>query len=206
MSVSVQQPTVRPLPSRFRCVVKAFLRHPGQVATVAPSSAKLIDTIACRDCVRQASTVVELGPGAGGTTVGLLSNMRPDSTLLAIEKTRAFDEVLDAIADPRLRVEYADAMRLLDFLQDHNLGLVDVVVSGIPFSAIPKSIAKRIAQSIYESLRPGGTFVAYQLHNDVVKFARPLFGPPTTDRVLWNIPPLTVYAWRKVVVDQSTSH
>lgn len=198
MSVSIQQPTVRPLVSRLGCVVKAFLRHPGQVATVFPSSTELIKTIACRDCVREASTVVELGPGAGGTTAGLLTNMRSDSTLLAIEKTQAFDELLDQIVDPRLRVEYGDAMRLLDLLQEHDLGLIDVVVSGIPFSAIPRSIAKRIAQSVYESLRPGGTFLAYQLHNDVVHYTRPLLGPPETDRVLWNLPPLMVYAWRKV--------
>lgn len=206
MSVSLEQPTVRPLASRLGCVVKAFLRNPGQVATVAPSSSRLIDAIAYRACVHQASTVVELGPGAGGTTAGLLSNMRPDSTLLAIEKTEAFDEVLDQIVDPRLRLEYADAMRLLEFLQEHNLGLVDVVVSGIPFSSIPQFVGKRIAQSVYDALRPGGTFIAYQLHNDIEQYTRPLFGPPKTDRVLWNLPPLTVYAWTKVDVDQSNTH
>ncbi|KAA1261492.1 hypothetical protein LF1_40420 [Rubripirellula obstinata] len=198
MNASIQQRTIRPLTSRLGCIVKAFLRQPGQVATVAPSSSHLINAIACRDCVRQASTVVELGPGAGGTTDGLLSNMRLDSTLLAIEKTQAFDESLGQILDPRLRVEYADAMRLLDFLQEHNLGLVDVVVSGIPFSSMPRLIAKRITQSIHKALHPGGTFIAYQLHDDVERYTRPLFGPSKTDRVLWNLPPLTVYSWTKI--------
>ncbi|KAA1261174.1 hypothetical protein LF1_37190 [Rubripirellula obstinata] len=201
MNVSTPPQTIRPLSTRIGCVVKAFLRQPVQVATVVPSSSKLIGAIANRDCVRKASTVVELGPGAGGTTAGLLANMRPESTLLAIEKTQAFDQVLQEIADPRLRIEYADAMRMLEFLQDHELGLVDVVVSGIPFSTLPEQVGKRISQSVHEALRPGGTFIAYQVHNDVERYTRPLFGPSKTNGVLWNLPPLTVYSWVKVDID-----
>lgn len=202
MSVSTQPQTIRPLSTRIGCVVKTFLRQPIQVATVMPSSKKLIEAIADRDCVRKASTVVELGPGAGGTTAGLLANMRPESTLLAIEKTKAFDQVLQQIADPRLRIEYADAMRMLEFLQDHDLGLVDVVVSGIPFSTLSEQVGKRIAQSVHEALRPGGTFIAYQVHNDIERYTRSLFGPSKTDRVLWNLPPLTVYSWVKVDIEE----
>ena len=202
MSALIKEQDVTPLTSRLGCVMKAFLHHPGQVATVMPSSTKLISTVANRQCVQEATTVVELGPGAGGTTTGLLSNMRPDSNLLAIEKTQAFDEALGQISDPRLRVEYADAIRLLEYLQEYKLGLVDVVVSGIPFSSIPKSVANRIAQSVYEALRTGGTFIAYQLHDDVERYTRPLFGPPRTDHVLWNLPPLTVYSWTKIDVEQ----
>ena len=124
--------------------------------------------------------------------------MRPNSTLLAIEKTQLFDEALDRISDPRLSVEYADAADLLELLQEHSLGIVDVVVSGIPFSSVPNGVGKQIVQSVYAALRPGGTFIAYQLQNDVERYTRPLFGPPETDRVLWNFPPLTVYSWTKI--------
>ena len=202
MSVSLPRADDIPLSSRLAYVWRAFLKHPTQVATVVPSSRQLIDNITNRECIQNAATVVELGPGAGGTTVGLLSQMRPDATLLAIEKTTAFEEALVAIDDPRLRIEFADALDLLDQLQRHDLGNVDVIVSGIPFSAIPAMAAKEILRSIYESLRPGGTFTAYQMHNDVDEYARPLFGPSRKDPVFWNLPPLTVYSWTKVVKDR----
>lgn len=198
MNVSVEQTKPTALPVRLACVLKAFLRQPSQVATIAPSSRHLIDAVTQKDCVRQATTVVELGPGAGGTTSGLLANMGPNATLLAIEKTAEFDGVLQQLADPRLRIEIGDALYLLEHLEKQNLGKADVVVSGIPFSAIPRFAAKRLVQSIYESLNEGGTFIAYQLQNDVQKYAQPLFGPAETKLVLWNVPPLRVYTWTKV--------
>ncbi len=184
--------------NRLMSVLKAWVNHPTQVATVVPSSRRLIENIADRDCVKQAKSIIELGPGAGGTTIGLLTRMRPDANLLAIEKTAAFDEVLSRLRDPRLTVEIADATNLLNYMAERSLGRVDVVVSGIPFSSIPSTVARRIVQSVYESLQPGGTFIAYQLHNDVEKYARPLFGPSDCETVLWNLPPLKVFSWRKI--------
>lgn len=111
MSVSIPHSTARPLSTRLGCVVKAFPRHPGRVATLVPSSARLISAIACRDCVGQASAVVELGPNAKGTTVGRLCDMRPELTLPAIERTRASDEVLKQTAEETPKKKATGAIR-----------------------------------------------------------------------------------------------
>lgn len=203
MTLSIPTKRTRSLTARFACVLRAFFKKPMQVATIVPSSGRLIRSVADRESVRAAQAVVELGPGAGGTTEGLLANMRADARLLAIEKTAVFDEALAEIHDPRLDVEIADATDLLSLLLDHGMGQVDVIVSGIPFSSLPAATCRTIMQSIYQSLKPGGTFIAYQLHGDVKHYARPLFGPPTRDYVRWNLPPLTVYTWTKVVAKKS---
>lgn len=183
---------------RAGCVLKAWLRQPSQVATICPSSPFLTEHLADRDCVRDATRIIELGPGAGGTTEALLAQMRPDAWLLAIEKTDAFAEALHSIADPRLRVEIADACELLDLVAHGDFGRADVVISGIPFSSLPSPVAKEITQSIHEVLRPGGVFVAYQLKSDVKHYARPLFGPLQTELIPMNLPPLQAFVWRKV--------
>ena len=168
-------------------MLKAWVRNPTEVATVCPSSPFLTEHLAERDCVRQASRVIELGC---------------DARLLAIEKTNAFTESLDAIADPRLTLEIADACDLIDIAAQHDFGNADVVISGIPFSHLPPLVAKRITQSVHEVLRPGGVFIAYQLASDVKDYARPLFGPPKTEIIPVNLPPLQSFVWTKIEKDR----
>ncbi len=180
-------------------IFKAWLGNPTQVATLCPSSPYLNEHLADRDSIRHAGRIIELGPGAGGTTQALLAHMRPDAKLLSIEKTAVFSEALDAIQDPRLRVEFADAIDLLDMVLKDDFGQADVLVSGIPFSSIPAPVAITIVQTIYEVLRPGGVFIAYQFRSDVKNYARPLFGPATTELIPMNLPPLTAFVWTKTV-------
>ncbi|QDT03080.1 hypothetical protein K227x_14600 [Rubripirellula lacrimiformis] len=179
-------------------VLNAWVKDPLHVATICPSSPFLTHHLANRDCVRNAERIIELGPGAGGTTQALLENMRFDAELLAVEKTQAFSEALASISDPRLNVSIADAIDLVDIVLDRKLGLADVVVSGIPFSSIPESVAKKITRSIYEVLRPGGVFIAYQLRSNVNDYARPYFGRAKTESIPINLPPLTAFVWTKV--------
>lgn len=206
MSTAITATPKRTFIQRTGCVLRAWLRQPTQVATICPSSPFLTENLSDRDCVREAGRIIELGPGAGGTTEALLAQMLPDARLLAVEKTEAFAEALHTIADPRLRVEISDACELIDLAIQHDFGKADVLISGIPFSSLPKTVAKEIIQSIYEVLRPGGVFIAYQLKSDVKHFARPLFGPPKTELIPMNLPPLQAFVWQKVEIqamDQS---
>ncbi len=183
--------------SRTKSVLSAWIAEPNQVATVAPSSSALTQSIAQRACIREASLVVELGPGTGGTTQALLRQMRGDAQLLAIEKTRSFIEPLQAIDDARLQVECGDAVELSQHLQAHRLGTPDVIVSGIPFSSLPPRVADQLISSIYQNLRSGGVLLAYQLRSTVCRYADPAFGQADVDRVWWNLPPLKIYSWTR---------
>ena len=182
-------------------ILKAWLRNPIQVATIFPSSPFLTKQLADRDCIRTADRVIELGPGAGGTTAAMLSQMHSDAKMLTIEKTESFAEPLNAIQDPRLSICMADAMDLRDIAREENFGKTDVLISGIPFSLLPPEVAMRISQSIYQVLRPGGVFIAYQMKSDVKEYAEPLFGPPVTEPIPMNVPPLNAFVWEKVEND-----
>jgi phospholipid N-methyltransferase len=180
---------------RWWLILRAWCRQPSQVATVMPSSRQLIKTITSRACLTQASVVVELGPGAGGTTIALLKTLPPNATLLAIEKTEQLIEPLRMIHDDRLTVLHGDAVDLTDLLRQHQLESVDVVVSGIPFSSIPRDVASRITAAIRDAMSENGEFIAYQMKGDIEETARPLFGTPQVDFVPLNVPPLRVYSW-----------
>ena len=148
--------------------------------------------------VSDAHTVVELGPGTGGTTRALLAAMSPGAGLLGIELDADFYNGLrETIHDPRLILKQDSAERLADLLQAHGLEAPDAIVSGIPFSTMPPEVSQRIAASIARVLRPGGRFVAYQVRAHVADFVSPHLGRPRKEWEMMNVPPVRVFTWVK---------
>jgi phospholipid N-methyltransferase len=183
---------------RLALFFQGFLRRPQQVGSVIPSSRFLERRLVNISAVRQARTVVELGPGTGGTTHALLRALPQDSRLLAIEIDPHFAAVLAAqMHDPRLRVHEGSAEHIGRALAQHGLDAPDVVISGIPFSTMPVSLGENILRSVWSALAPGGRFVAYQFRDRVAVLGKRLFGRPEVDVELLNVPPMRVYCWRK---------
>lgn len=173
-----------------------FLRNPSTVGSVIPSSRYLERRIidACR--LANAEYVVELGPGTGGTTKALLENMPTNSKLLTIDLDEKFVDLVKGIDDSRLIVHQGSAEDLEKILRQYNLPKPDVVVSGIPFSTMTRECGNRIAKAIRTSLKPGGSFVAYQFRSDVAKILNEELGAYSANEIeLLNIPPMRVYKW-----------
>jgi len=179
-------------------VFQEWLREPTQVASVVPSSPALLHRIVDRDCIKKASSIIDLGPGTGGTTEAILDGTDDSCRVLAIEKTAGFIEPLRSIDDERLTIEHGDVIELERILLTHNLRSPDVIVSGIPFSSIAPQAAASIMQSIHRVLADDGIFIAYQLRSDVARYAKKHFSTPESTEMVWlNIPPLTIYTWQK---------
>jgi phospholipid N-methyltransferase len=178
--------------------LRGFLHHPALVGSVIPSSSRMERRLVRMAGVAQARTIVELGPGTGGTTRAFLRAGGPDLRLLAIELSTEFhDRLQQQLRDPRLTVQHGSAEQIGDFLAQHGLPAPDVVISGIPFSTMPAALGDRIARAVAEVLAPGGCFVAYQLRAHVAGYTRPYLGTPRCEWELLNIPPMRVYRWDK---------
>lgn len=176
---------------------QGFLKNPARVGSVIPSSRFLERRVVELAEVGRARSVVELGPGTGGTTRALLRAMAPDTRLLGIELDPDFVRILSAIRDPRLVIHHGDARGLERHLRAHRFPAPEVVVSGIPFSTIPRRIGREIVQAVFHALAPGGRFVAYQVRDRVGELGRELFGRPQVQVELLNVPPMRVYRWIK---------
>lgn len=174
-----------------------FLRHPDRVGALLPSSRFVERRLVEMGELGRARVVVELGPGTGGTTQALLDNLSQDSRLLAIELDPEFSAILKSHSDPRLGVYHGGADRIAEALVEHKLGQADVVISGIPFSTMPRDQARAVIQAIWASLSPGGRFVAYQYRDEVARLASELLGTPRRQREYRNIPPVRIYCWQK---------
>lgn len=189
----------RTLPSHWRdsaAFLWGFVRNPSRVGSVAPSSGRLERRLVREAQVAQARTVVELGPGTGGTTVALLQAMRPSARLLAIELDPQFHgHVARRVHDARLHLALDSAERLESLLAAYGLGAADAIVSGIPFSTLPCLAADRVAAAVARALRPGGRFVAYQVRAHVEDYVAPYLGPPKQAWEWVNLPPVRVFTW-----------
>jgi phospholipid N-methyltransferase len=178
--------------------LRGFVAHPGEVGSVIPSSHVLEQRLVRSARLLRARCVVELGPGTGGTTRAFLRAMPSTADLLAIELSEDFAARLRAsIRDPRLTVVQGSAEFIDRFLAEHGLPAPDAVISGIPFSTMPREVADRIAAEVARVLAPGGRFVAYQVRPHVADYTTPYLGKARKEWELINIPPVRVFTWTR---------
>jgi phospholipid N-methyltransferase len=178
---------------------RSFLERPKEVGSVIPSSRFMERRVARAAELGRARIVVELGPGTGGTTRALLRHMATDARLLAIEiNPRLAAQVRERIRDPRLVVHTGSAAEVALALRTHGLGAPDVVVSGIPFSTMPRETALAILRSVRDALAPAGRFVAYQVRDRVAVLARGIFARPRVELEVRNVPPMRVFRFARL--------
>ncbi len=177
--------------------IQEFVKHPLEIGSVIPSSRYLERRILAAGKIATAKTVVELGPGTGGTTRALLSAMSADAKLLSIEINPHFHQLISKIKDDRLIPHFGSATRLLEIISRHHLNPPNCIVSGIPFSTLHQDDGELIIKAISQSLATNGWFVAYQVSSRVAALCRPHLGHETTEIELRNIPPVRIYRWQK---------
>lgn len=176
---------------------REFLRHPLQIGSLVPSSAFLERRIIETAGIATARTIVELGPGTGGTTRAILRSMPQQARLLCIEINPRFHALVGGIKDDRLIAHLGSASDLGRILAEHGLEAPEAVISGIPFSTMSPRLGAAVIAAVEAALAPHGRFTAYQVSNCVAHLARPYLGREHSQMELRNIPPMRVFSWRK---------
>jgi phospholipid N-methyltransferase len=136
-------------------------------------------------------TVVELGPGTGPFTAGLLQRLRAEGRLLCIERDPELaDHLRGRFDDPRLTVVTGDAQDLERHLAGHGLeAQVPLIISGLPFTSLPAELREVILSAIVWCLAPGGAFLLYQYSYAMRRHLRRYFRRVESRWELRNIPP-----------------
>jgi len=179
----------------------AFLRAPGRVGAVWPSSPALTREMLAGCRLDQARLVVELGPGTGVFTREILRAAGARTRIVALE--------LDARAVARLRrnfprveVHHDSAEAILRYVARTGLAYADCVISGLPWASMPAALQERIMHNVAAALGPGGVFTTFAyLHARGTPAGRryrrlleTLFGEVRVSRAVWsNLPPAVVY-------------
>lgn len=170
------------------------MRNPRELGSITPSSRFLTRAVADAIDVESATRIAELGPGTGVFTRALLERLGPDGSLVAVDTNLDFIELLRReIADPRFTAVHGSAEVLPAILAEHGLAEVDAVVSGIPYSLLPKPVTAGILRAARQSLAAGGRFVGYQYSPYLRPFLKSVFGNVRYRFVPLNVPPAFVY-------------
>lgn len=138
--------------------------------------------------------IVEYGPGVGNMSMEVLRRMRSDAKLLVLELNEDLVEFLKTeYHDHRFIACGRSAADVEAVLREYKFGRPDYIISSIPFSNMPSSIAERIAHATKTVLKPDGKFLIWQYRSTVLDFIRPYFKHIDYDYEVVNAPPVRLY-------------
>jgi phospholipid N-methyltransferase len=182
--------------SRLR-FLKQWVRNPREMGSITPSSRFLTREVADRIDFTQVRYIAELGPGTGVFTEAILERLAPDGHLLAVDTNARFvKDLRREIPDPRLQVIEASAENIDVLVQEAGWPRVDAIISGIPFSLLPRPVMRGILQATRRALGDDGLFVGYQYTRMLRPHLLEAFGNVHYRSVLLNLPPAFVYTCR----------
>ena len=177
-----------------------WLRRPGRIGAVVPSSEALAKALAEQVDAQAPGVVVELGPGTGSVTQALFAAGVPEDGLVAIEREAPFCALL-AKRFPNLRVVQGDACELEALLVREGIGPVKAVVSSLPLIGFSMRDQRQIMGQVFSVLDPGGVLIQYTygLWSPLPAALRAELGIKggRTDWVLANLPPAAVWRFRR---------
>ncbi|MGI5240602.1 class I SAM-dependent methyltransferase [Dactylosporangium sp. CA-139066] len=152
-------------------IFQEFLLHPRTTGAVAASSSSLARALTDGLRLQHARTIVELGPGTGPATAAILRRMAPGARFVAVEANARLAAALRRRFRLRpVEVVHDSAERLADLVD----GPVDAVVSGLPWTVLPRPVRTRILDAIGAVLAPHGGFTTFA-------YAHAAWTPPARD-------------------------
>lgn len=200
--------------------LREFIKSPGTVAAVAPSSPRLAAAMLRGLDVGSARTIVEYGPGTGAFTRAVLDRIgpawfagaltspiggaaAPTRRFIAIEYTRALADMLGQ-SHPEITVVHDSAANVVPICEARGVraGEVDCIISGLGWPSFTDELRSEILEGTAKMLKPGGEFRTFGYHVGLLmpgawhfrREVRRLFREVHIGRVVWgNMPPAFVY-------------
>lgn len=175
-----------------------YLKSPRIIGAVAPSSKWLAEKMVSDIDFENAQCIVEYGPGTGVFTKKLVEMKKQDTKLLLLETNKIFCANLREKYknDSSVIIVYGSAEHVIAYLNKHGISKVDYVVSGLPFTSLPKSTSENILRKTQRLLEKGGLFITFQYTLLKKALFSGYFKNIEYERVMLNIPPAYVLKCR----------
>lgn len=183
---------------------KQVLRNPSAMATLVPSSKFLAQAMARSinrtDYCVGAQRVIELGPGLGHITQGLIEGGYKDHHIIALELESGLAKMMKT-AYPHVHTFTVDARHMNHLLRDLQQLPVHAIVSSLGLRNMPQETIERIMEAAYLATDENGVFVQYTYGNkDPIPaevLQRTKWVSHKVKKVLYNTPPATIYRYTK---------
>lgn len=177
--------------------LRSFLRDWRTIGSVTPSSRFLVGAMLDQIDFGRARRIVEYGPGTGVFTRAILRRLAPDAQLLTLDTEDHFITELRAqLPDRCLIAVRGSAAQIERHLAALGWPGADVIVSGIPYTAMPAPLREQILRASARALAPGGLFTPYQYSPYIRPLLGQIFGQVETHWVVRNVPPAFFFVCR----------
>ncbi|MEY8348904.1 rRNA adenine N-6-methyltransferase family protein [Bacillus cereus] len=176
-----------------------FVKHPKNTGAIAPSSNRLAKKMVGAINFEEAKYILELGPGTGSFTREIIKRKKEHTIFILIEINEVFFKKLQKQFkdDPTILVIHGSAENIKKYIEGLQIGKVDYVLSGLPFTSLPKEVSSRILSSVMESLSEDGEFITFQYSLAKKAFIQSFFQEVSLKKVWLNLPPAHVLSCRK---------
>ena len=183
--------------------MRKFFKHRRKIASIWPSSRFM-----ARACISQvdfsrARLIVELGAGTGAITQAILSQITPQTQLIAIERDADFFRILgERFASPADNIKFmrGDVVHLPEILRDCGVRdrTVDAFISGLGTPSLPAAAQQGIFKAFAWAAKPDGVFSNItEIPLYYLPFYRRHFRRVQFQFVPLNIPPGGIYHCRE---------
>jgi phosphatidylethanolamine/phosphatidyl-N-methylethanolamine N-methyltransferase len=183
--------------SDSRLLFKLWLKNPFKIGAVTVSSPELAAAMARHVPGQGEGYVVELGGGTGPVTRAILDCGVPPDRLIVVERDPTLHQHL-VERYPGVKILLGDAMHLQQLLKEQGIAPVKAIISSLPLLSMKKAVQHRIGSQAFAVLEPGAPLIqfTYGLFSPLNRQKLGISGS-VQDRVLQNLPPATVWIYRK---------
>ena len=186
--------------------LKAFLKNPGKVGSITPSSPELARKMIEGITPRSDNTVLELGVGTGAITRFLQEIVSDDESYLGIELdadlVRSFGRNY-----PDMKIVQGSACDAAAIHTGSGIGKIGYIICSLPFASLPSEVGKRIFLEIEKFMQQGCTLRTFQYAHSYyfpsgIRFRESMskrYGKSKKSRlIVKNVPPAYTLTWSSV--------
>ena len=174
--------------------LREYLSTPDTIGAIAPSSRHLAAAMPASIDFDKARCIVEYGAGTGVFTQAVAARKRRDTTYIVIEQNERFYEILQKQFHgiPGMALIHGDAGNVCGFLREQGFRHADYIISGLPFTSLPRQVSHRILSQTQKAIGTEGVFTTFQYTLLRKAFLENYFNIQRIVRVWQNLPPAYV--------------
>lgn len=185
--------------------LSGFLRRPGQVGAILPSSPQLAEAMVEWIDWGNVGAVAEFGPGTGVFTEVIQRRKPGDAAFFAVERSPQFARLVRQRC-PEVHVFEDSVQNVAEHCAQVGVQQLDAVICGLPWASFPADLQRSCLDALSNVLRPGGQFATFAYWQGMLlpaahrfrKLLGEYFDPIQRSHTVWrNVPPAFVYRCRR---------
>ncbi|MEW9121575.1 MAG: rRNA adenine N-6-methyltransferase family protein [Thermotaleaceae bacterium] len=183
-----------------RLFLKNFIQQPSIVGSIIPSSKYLCFSMLKHINFESSKCIVEYGAGTGIFTKEIIRRKNKDTLFISFELNKDMFSNLKKLHSPNENIYIINdsAENMMNYLNEQGCAEVDYIISGLPFTVLPREVSENILNNTFQVLSHEGSFITFQYSLHFFKTFKEIFPKVQLGLQLLNLPPAFIYYCNKV--------